>query len=202
MKSLTIFLLILSSFIYISAQGPAPQNQPDAAVDSATKTQVIDTILKSLNDEYVFPETAKKMEADIRARQKNNEYDQPTARAFADKLTADLQSVSHDKHLRVRYSHRAIPVRQNQEEPTDAEKAEETRYVKFMNSGFEQVERMRGNIGYIRFNGFVDPEKGAETVQSAMNFVANTDALIFDLRGNGGGDPAINDFRVIVNYDF
>jgi len=200
MKSLTIIFLILSSFIYISAQGPAPQNQPDAAIDSTTKTQVIDSILKSLNDEYVFPETAKKMEADIRARQKNNEYDQTTARAFADKLTADLQSVSHDKHLRVRYSDRVIPVRQNQEEPTDAEKAEEARYVKFMNAGFEQVERMRGNIGYIRFNGFVDPEKGAETVRSAMNFVANTDALIFDLRGNGGGDPAM--VRLICSYLF
>lgn len=201
MKLLTIILLIFSSFIYISAQGPAPQNPPDPAVDSATKTQVIDNVLRSLNDEYVFPETAKKMEADIRARQKNNEYDTvATARGFADKLTADLQSVSHDKHLRVRYSDRAIPVRQNQDEPTDAEKAEETRYVKFMNSGFEQVERMRGNIGYIRFNGFVDPEKGADTVQAAMNFVADTDALIFDLRSNGGGDPAM--VRLICSYLF
>jgi C-terminal processing protease CtpA/Prc len=174
---------------------------PDAAIDNATKTQVIDNLLRSLNDGYIFPETAKKMEADIRARQKNNEYDAiATSRAFADKLTADLQSVSHDKHLRVRFSPDVIPVRKNREEPTDAEKADQARYTKFMNAGFEQVERMRGNIGYIRFNGFVDPEMGADTVRAAMDFVSNTDALIFDLRDNGGGDPAM--VKLICSYLF
>jgi retinol-binding protein 3 len=50
---------------------------------------------------------------------------------------------------------------------------------------------MPGNVGYIQFRGFFDEEMGAETVANVMNFVANTDALIIDLRQNGGGNPAM-----------
>ena len=181
------------------AQGPSAG--PDLALDAATRSTVIDSLLKQLDDAYVFPETAKKMETDIRSRQKNGEYDSVTSsRAFAEKLTADLQSVSHDKHLRVRFSPDVIAVRPEHLEPTEAEKANQVRYSNFMNSGFEKVERMPGNVGYIKFNNFFDPEAGADTVAAAMNFVANTDFLIFDLRDNGGGDPAM--VKLICSYLF
>lgn len=197
--SLTVALSMLalsSAFI-----GQIPSTGPDLTIDAASRSAVIDSLLKELNDEYVFPETAKKMEADIRSRQKNNEYDNVTsAKAFADKLTSDLQSVSHDKHLRVRFSPDAIPVRQADSAPTDAEKARQATYEKFMNSAFQKVERLPGNVGYVKFDGFWDPEIGADTVAAAMNFVANTDYLIFDLRDNGGGDPAM--VKLICSYLF
>jgi len=174
---------------------------PDLTIDAATRSAVIDALLKQLNEAYVFPETAKKMETDIRSRQKNNEYETVTSsRAFAEKLTADLQSVSHDKHLRVRFSPEPIPVQPQSDGPSADQCAEEAKYVKFMNAGFERIERMGGNVGYIKFNGFVDPQFGADTVTSAMNFVANADFLIFDLRDNGGGDPAM--VRLICSYLF
>jgi retinol-binding protein 3 len=196
-------LAAIAVFVVYPLMSPAqqPQTPPDATVDSATRSAVVEALIKELNDGYVFPETAKKMESDLRARAAKKEYDEiSSAQKFAVKLTEDLQSVSRDKHLRVRFSPNPLPVRRERTEPTDAEKAEEARYLKFMNSGFEQVERMRGNIGYIRFNAFVDAEKGAETVTAAMNFVANTDALIFDLRDNGGGDPAM--VKLICSYLF
>jgi C-terminal processing protease CtpA/Prc len=58
-----------------------------------------------------------------------------------------------------------------------------------INHAFERVERLPGNIGYIAFTGFTDVEAAAATVASVMSFVANTDALIFDLRRTGGGTP-------------
>jgi retinol-binding protein 3 len=54
---------------------------------------------------------------------------------------------------------------------------------------FEKVERFPSNIGYLKFNGFQDPEICGPTVAAAMNFLAHVDALIIDLRDNGGGDP-------------
>lgn len=178
-----------------------PADRPDMQVDPATRTKVIDELLKQLNEGYVFPEVAKQMETSIRARQKGSEYDNLTsAKEFTKKLTADLQAVSKDKHLRVNYSIQPIPVRQERGEPTAAEKAAFTNYMKRVNYGFEKVERLRGNIGYIDFRGFFDPEGGAETVAAAMNFVGNTDALIFDLRQNGGGDPAM--VALICSYLF
>ena len=59
---------------------------------------------------------------------------------------------------------------------------------------------MPGNIGYIDLRGFTDPEAGVETVAAAMNFLANTDALIFDLRQNGGGSPEM--VALISSYLF
>lgn len=179
----------------------AQPEQPDLTIDAATRAQVIDAILKRLNDSYVFPEVAKKMEQSIRERIDKKEYDQITsAKQFATTLTKDLQAVSNDKHLRVRYSHTPIPERGPRREPTAEEREQRQRDLNWMNHGFAKVERLRGNIGYLEFMNFMDPELGADTVAAAMNFVNGTDALIIDMRGNGGGNPAM--VALICSYFF
>jgi len=193
-----IIVIVIGNIVIAAQDAPKP---PDAPIDSAAKTEAINVLLKELNDRYVFPEVAKKMETDVRARQKNKEYDSITsAQEFAKKLTDDLQSVSRDKHMRVRFSQKPIPIREKAEEETAEEKKETERMMKINNYGFVKIENMRGNIGYIDFRGFMDPEGGAETVAAAMNFVSNSDALIFDLRQNGGGDPAM--VALICSYLF
>ena len=200
---LITFALVIAAFVVVPFRVGAQQAQtsPDLAIDAATRAAVIDILLKELIDGYVFPETAKKMEADIRSRVAAKEYDSVTsAQEFAKKLTTDLQSVSKDKHLRVRYSHTPIPMRKDRGEPTEAER-EQVRWMnKRINFGFEKVERLNGNIGYIDLRGFNDHEAGAETVAAAMAFLQNTEALIFDLRQNGGGSPYM--IALISSYLF
>ena len=41
----------------------------------------------------------------------------------------------------------------------------------------------------MKFDMFADPEICGLTATAAMNFLGNVDAIIFDLRENGGGDP-------------
>jgi len=174
---------------------------PDLAIDNPTKSLVIDSLLKKLNETYIFPDVAKKMEADVRSRLNGKEYDAiESSNAFAKKLTEDLQFVSHDKHLRVRFLATIIPERKERSEPTDEEKAEFNRYMKRINYGFNKVERLEGNLGLIDLRGFTDEVGGADTVAAAMNFLANTDAIIFDLRQNGGGNPAM--IALISSYLF
>jgi hypothetical protein len=195
---LTALIFILSGYGGIAQQ---PATAPDMPVDSATRSAVVDLLLKELNETYVFPETAKKMETDIRTRIATKEYDSITSsRAFAEKLTADLQSVSKDKHLRVRFSYDVLPSRTDRREPTAAEIEQSKWFNRRVNYGFEKVERMNGNIGYIDLRGFNDEEAGAETVAAAMTFLQNTEALIFDLRQNGGGNPAM--IALISSYLF
>ena len=189
------------AFVVLPVRAQQPQAPPDKTIDAATRVAVIDTLLKELNDGYVFPETAKKMETDIRARIAAKEYDAITsAQAFAKKLTDDLQSVSKDKHLRVRYSHTPIPMRRERSEPTEAEREQGRWMNKRINYGFEKVERLNGNIGYIDLRNFNDHEAGAETVAAAMSFLQNTESLIFDLRQNGGGNPSM--IALISSYLF
>jgi C-terminal processing protease CtpA/Prc len=55
------------------------------------------------------------------------------------------------------------------------------------NFGFYALTRFTGNVGYIELGRFDPPALAGPTLQAVMQFVANTDALIIDLRQNGGG---------------
>jgi retinol-binding protein 3 len=158
-------------------------------IDATTRARVIDGAIADLNEFYVFPESAKKMEDAIRTRQKNGEYDSVTdGNAFAKMLTDNFQEVSHDKHLRMNFSPAPVPERPSGP-PDAAAIAQYHKQMERMNCGFDKVEILSGNIGYVKFDMFADPEVCGATAVAAMNFLANVDAIIFDLRENGGGDP-------------
>lgn len=172
----------------ISGQQPPPA-VPDPPVDAATKTRVIDGALDHLKAGYVFAETAEKMAADIRARAARKEYDAITgSRAFAETLTTHLQQVSKDKHLRIVFNAEGFPERRT---PTPDERARMMAAERRGNYGFQRVERLDGNVGYIDLRGFSGSPEADDVAVAAMNFLGGTDALIFDLRQNGGGSPAM-----------
>jgi len=159
-------------------------------IDAAVRERVIAGSIAKLNENYVFPETAKKMEQELRRHQKRGEYDAVTdGEKFAGLLTAHLQEVSHDKHLRVNFSAARYPA--DLAAPGPQQVAENRRMTERANCGFEKVELLAGNVGYVKFNMFANPTLCGETAVAAMNFLANVDAIIFDLRDNGGGDPAM-----------
>lgn len=167
-----------------------PAQQADRTIGTAERADVIRGVIDRLNAAYVFPDVARKMEEDIRARLERHEYDSITsASALATTLTAHLQAVSHDKHLRVLYRAEGFPAA-----PADPGPEERARIVaqsRRLNFGFERVERLPGNIGYLDLREFSGLGEAAETAVAAMNFLANTDALVIDLRQNGGGSPAM-----------
>lgn len=187
--------------IALSVAALSQQPPPDMNIDAATRSSVIDNLISELNQGYVFPEIAKKLDADLRKRQAAKEFDSITsAQAFVKKLTEDLQAISKDKHLRVRFSAQPIPVRTERGQPTEAEREHNRWMSRRVNFGFERVERMNGNIGYVDLRGFSDHEAGAETVAAAMKFLENTEAIVFDLRQNGGGNPSM--VALISSYLF
>ena len=157
-------------------------------VDADTRSHVIDGTISNLNEFYVSPELAKQMEEAIRARQKRGEYDTVTdGDILATMLTKQLQEVSHDKHLRVDFSPARMP--EMPAKPTADAIAQYRKQMEKMNCGFEKIEVLGGNVGYVKFNMFGDPDVCGPTAVAAMNFLGNVDAIIFDLRENGGGDP-------------
>jgi C-terminal processing protease CtpA/Prc len=153
-----------------------------------------------MKQRYVFPEVAQKVEQALQRQWRDKAFDGVNdSVGFAEQLTASLQELTHDKHVRVRFSVQPLPPRTTAE-PTAEELARERGFERMRNYGVEKVERLPGNIGYIELRGFMDHEAGAETVAAAMNFLANTEALILDLRKNGGGSPRM--VQLVCSYFF
>lgn len=163
---------------------------------------VIDSIGNILESNYIFPETADKMVAKMKKEfKKNGTYasmDDP--QKLAEQLTKDLQSISRDKHLRVLYN--PARVAEEQKVRTAADSAaflnRRLQRMKRENFGFKEVKILEGNIGYLDLRAFMDPQYAGETAVAAMNLLSNTDAIIIDLRQNGGGSP--NMIQLITSY--
>src|SRR5215207_1118293 len=135
--------LLLCLALPPTSRAQQPGEQPDMTLDAATRGAVLDSALKRLNESYVFPEVAQAMEKSVRDRAAKGEYEQITsAKTFAETLTNHLQAVSKDKHLRVRYSHAALPERGARREPTAEEREERRRDLTWANHGFSKVERL------------------------------------------------------------
>jgi len=161
-------------------------------IDAATRNSTIDSAMAKLREFYVYEETAEEMAEAIDRRRRAGEYDTITnGPEFATLLTTHLREVSHDLHLRLNFSPVANP--RPSDEPEDNPDARERyrRQVERVNCGFEKTEILPGNVGYLKFNMFADPSVCGPTATAAMNFLQHVDALIVDMRENGGGDPAM-----------
>jgi C-terminal processing protease CtpA/Prc len=161
-------------------------------LDASARQEVIEHVIAEMNRRYVFPKKAQEVESALRRQQAAKVFDGITSgREFAQDLTRSLQEVTHDKHVRVRFSEAPVAVRQQAEsdQPTPAELAIWRAHEEKRNYGVERVEHRPGNIGYIELRGFAPAMLAGPTLAAAMTLVAHADALIVDLRRNGGGDP-------------
>jgi C-terminal processing protease CtpA/Prc len=126
------------------------------------------------------------MAVDVRQRLAAGDYDTITnPYAFARRLTSDLRAICMDKHLRV-LARAPVDRRANKDRGAATPQAPGAG-----NYDFVRVEVLAGNVGYIKLNGFSGTSDAQPTAAAAMAFVANSDALIFDLRNNGGGSPSM-----------
>ncbi|CAA9565115.1 MAG: hypothetical protein AVDCRST_MAG49-2844 [uncultured Thermomicrobiales bacterium] len=159
------------------------------AFDGVVRTEVIQTLLAELRERYVYPEVAGRMEEAIRSRLGSGEYDGLSeGEELAEALTRHLREVSRDGHLRVRYGGEAPGAEEPEDDP--ARREAWRRLAAAGNFGFTRAERLAGNVGYLQVREFGGIEWAGDTVVAAMGFLAQTEALIVDVRGNGGGDPA------------
>ncbi len=182
--------------------------RPTVIVDSAMRSEAIDMLVATLNGRYIFPDKAKHIEAVLRLRQKEGKYDGIIdGEQLAQQLTADLQGVAPDKHMVVGFDPGLVLPDENGAGPPPQTKAQWERrnnvvmrtIMRFMaQRDVEEVDRLKPNIGYLKITGFPPPFLVAEKYAAAMNELADTDALIVDLRfNNGGGPPSV---ALLVSY--
>jgi hypothetical protein len=203
-KNLQSIVIITAIALLIFAPQAISQAQDmeDKNIDSKMQAEIIDSIAQALNEVYVFPDVAKKMEKYLRSQYKSKKYADLTGmRSFTKKLTEDLEEISKDKHLGVHFvSDKTIAEKVKNDTLTDDAKREQLEEARRDNFGFKEVKILEGNVGYVDFRFFAEAENAGMTAIAAMNFLAYTDAIIFDIRQNGGGNPSM--IQLISSYLF
>jgi len=163
----------------------------DLVLEDAQRKAVLDAVIKTL-DQYVFPEVADQLKADIRQRLDQQGYEEISGgEQLAQVLTLQLQELSGDRQLKVHFSPQPLPDLTSDETPSSAALEAEKYQSSLRNFDINRVERLRGNVGYLELYGFEPPDFAGAVMAAAMQFIAHTQALIIDVRHNRGGSPAM-----------
>lgn len=183
---------------WLSLEGVAPGTEVANTLAAAERDRVLEGAAKLLDERYVFPDVGEKMAAALRNAEKRGTYRAITdGQIFAWRVSDELWAIAHDGHLGVRFSQEVLPPEEPGEVPETGPGARQRLLAS--NCGFEKAEHLAPNIGYLKFNEFAPPEICAGTAAAAMNFVADSDALILDLRDNHGGGAMV---QFIASYLF
>lgn len=172
--------------------------EPKVVLDRTMRAQTIDTLVAKLNDHYVFPDIARKIETVLHQRQQEGNYDGiRNGYKLAQQLTADVRSVAKDLHMKVRFAP-GLDMSDEADQPEPASLAEWEQRNNFLlrpilrhmaTRGKVRVGRLGDNVGYLKVSGFPDAFLIRDKFAAAMDQLSDTDGLIMDLRRNGGGDP-------------
>jgi Peptidase family S41/N-terminal domain of Peptidase_S41 in eukaryotic IRBP len=156
------------------------------------RTRVIDGAVRLLDKYYLFPQVARTVSAKLKALQERGQYSGITdGEVFAVRLGDDLKLLSGDKHIGVDFFAKSAP---------SAQPRRDVRWLAESNCGFANADHFAPNIGYLKLTAFALPEYCTRTAIAAMNFLADSDALIIDLRDNHGGAPQM--VALIASYLF
>ncbi|WP_444899053.1 S41 family peptidase [Microbulbifer sp. VAAC004] len=174
-------------FLLISSHGFS------ATFSAEQKKSLINALELEISNRYILQENI----PSIRESLQKIAHSEALKKTKTPKQTADLLTKAlekHDKHFGVRWYDPNTPKEQPKREDWFSKLARK-------NSGFTRVEVLEGNIGYIDFWGFDHVnEVSKKRLEAVMTLIEDTDAIIFDLRNNGGGDGNMG--RLISSYLF
>lgn len=183
-------LLLLSMLPALSCFLPIDAFANAAGISREEKAAIVASLNNTLKANYVFPDVAQKIAPILNDHLRKGDYDSAkTKDEFASILTNDLVKISGDLHFFVGVDAKFVTEFRAKSDPALKAKIrqEERAKLQLTNFGFDEVSRLEGNVGYIRFSYFADPEFAYDTADSTMHFVENCDAVIIDLRYNNGG---------------
>jgi hypothetical protein len=178
---------------------PPPPARPSP--DAADPADVISKVRALIEAHYVFADIAAAISGVLAGGLAAGRYPSD-APALAAAVTADLQSVNGDKHLRLQYHEEALPERTLERGDDAAEIEFLTRWADRASGGVACAQRLAGNIGYLDLQPILFPAAlCGELMTAAMSLVAGTDALILDLRDCRGGEDGMTAFIISYLWD-
>ena len=159
-------------------------DRPDIVIAGPDRDLAIGNLLDAVREQHFSVEEGARIARAIERNWRTHRYAAITSgRQFAARLTEDLRAVSGDPHFLVDYFVRARPFPVPAGAPDEAAQQD----LSLVNYGVRGAERLDGNIGYLRIDRFAPARDAGPVLQAAIAMLSATDALIIDLRYNGGG---------------
>jgi hypothetical protein len=146
---------------------------------------IVEESVRLLLDRYVFPDVAAELAVLLRERLAAGAYRTQEPAELAERVTADLQSVNGDRHLRLVHHETPVP-----EGEGAATLALMRRRFDASLGGVHRLELLEGGVAVLELGpAFFPVDWAAETFGPALALASRAEALVLDLRGNRGGDP-------------
>jgi hypothetical protein len=164
----------------------------------AERHRIIQSTIDSLKQHYADPNTAAKIADTLTAHEKRGDYSKINdPAAFAERLTSEMRDTSNDQNLIVAYSPSSLSELSS---PSPERQAAYRTLMESNHCTFEKVAILPRNVGYFKLNSFPDPSVCGPQAADAMEALNDASAVIFDLRDNTGGFPAM--VMQIANFLF
>ena len=162
-----------------------------AAEPAPTPRQLVGAIETLIDANYVIVPMRPALKSALEKSLAAGRYDGLDPRTLSDRITDDMGAVAHDKHLSVRFApDSAGHLSPNPGEPDAAALAYFARQDRAQNYGVTQLRILDGNVRVMTYDGFMwDGAESAAAIDNAMDFLRGGDAVIIDIRRNGGGSP-------------
>jgi hypothetical protein len=160
--------------------------------ETALHIEVIRSLSEKLRAYYIFPDVAEKICICLQKHIDDGDYnDIEEGEFFAYALTTHMQEICHDEHVWVKWHSEPLPDGEDALRLSKEWREEQQLQARLNNYGFHTVQRMPGNVGYLDIRYFHRPSWAGDIAVAAMNFLANMDAIIIDLRKCLGGYPGM-----------
>ncbi|WP_394826080.1 S41 family peptidase [Pendulispora albinea] len=192
MKAKILLLGFLSSCMATPSPSATAAKAKPAREDAAS---IVNAAASEIEKGYVFADKGRALAEHLRARLREGRYAKAERTELARRLTEDMRGFSHDGHLWVEYHAEALP-EDDARAKLEMEKRDNDRYYgERVHYGFAKVEHLPDNIGLLDLRVFAPLDLGPEVARAAtaaMTLLATSDALVIDLRQNGGGGDMVN----------
>jgi hypothetical protein len=188
-----LMLNCLALFIAAVAIGPAKGQK----IEQSQASTVVSQTAQLVSRHYFDPGRRAAIVQRLEESRAAGRYATTDPRQLAQRVTEDLLAVTNDWHMSLTWdpaNHARLAAEASSPGPPQAHSREQSIRT---NHGLEQMRILPGNVRYLRISAFPwIPDRSGAAYDAAMAFLREGDAVIVDLRNNGGGNASAERYAI------
>lgn len=190
-QTAVIVLAFLPALCFGQSSPPPVPDPASVAVSASESREVVLSLAELLRERFAFRERGIAAAREIEALDQRGTFGQArTAAELLALIDSQITPIVNDRHFRARYMGPEAVAGFSEAPPSADEIAAFHEEVRLRGGEIPEVRWLAGNVGYLRISMFLDAEPSREKLAAAIGMLADCGALIIDVRGSPGGEPA------------